>query len=281
MLGERKWSLFKVFFARPLAFVLAIVLVIVAAILIYTVIIRGYAETSEFVSLAALAISIITTIAPIFTQPILRIEVEGEPVFSVSMDSSSQSSWFHRLLIINNGLVPAEGCICKLIELRDSNFIRIRKFDPAEFFWTHQNANTDFSPKTIFGRGDAALLDVLQEKVVKVGLESEFDNFIKHPGRFSKNWLKEHEQELSALRLYLPKPEVWPNAGWNDRFSPGDGPLLTPSTFFICISAYAKNSYAKPEWFRLKISPTNESNTDGTTTIKSQTTLEKVRRPNP
>ena len=80
------------------------------------------ATPSLLISLLSLivagATSIIALMLPFFRKPIFEIMVEKLPIFSKSEDQNP-SSWFHRLYVINHGLLPAENCIGKLIKIID------------------------------------------------------------------------------------------------------------------------------------------------------------------
>jgi len=216
---------------------------------------------SLFISLLSLSVSgatsVIALMLPIFRKPIFELRIEKQPFFSKSVDQNP-SSWFHRLHVINHGLLPAENCIGKLIEVRDVNGKIITKFDPSSFYWSHQNNNTEFNPITIFGRGDYAIIDILQEKVVLKSDECQTFNDMKDwdrkqfPQALSREFVSATEDQFPSLRLHLPDPETFPYYEIHS-VSPGTKPILIPGTYYLLVGVYAKNGFAKPEWYRLNI----------------------------
>lgn len=192
-------------------------------------------------------------------RPILYTKIEKTSVFSKSQQDEIPSSFFHRIAIINDGLVPAENCFVKLIEVRNINGERIKKFDPLPLYWTHQNKNTEFRPVTIFGRGDFAFLDILQEKEI---LEDGKCNRLNH---LKEGFANPSPTDLAMLlrasnadsgiypviRVYLPEPEKFPYS--DEISSPGNKPILIPGIYFLLIGIYAGNGFSKPEWFKLDI----------------------------
>ncbi len=164
-MGNR-WSLWSVYKATWLIALWMIILFLAIAYLFCRTLMQQFVGTSDYIAIIALAVSIIPPLLRALGQPIFRVEVESVPIFSKSQDGDVPSSWFHRFYVINDGLVPAQNCVGKLIEIRDENGNKLTKYDPALIYWTHQNPNTGFKPVSIFGRGDYAILDIFQEKAV-------------------------------------------------------------------------------------------------------------------
>ena len=271
------WSYWKIIKKRPLPIILFLILITMIGIVTW-LILANPSEVHELVKkpsiypsddnkqslyIALLSLissgvtSVIALILPILRKPILELRIEKQPLFSKSEDQNP-SSWFHRLYLINNGLLPAENCIGKLLEIRDANGKLITKFDPTPFYWSHQNKNTEFNPVTIFGRGDYAILDILQEKVVIHSDDCKTFNDMKdidrsdYPQGFSRDFVSATEDEFPSLRLHLPDPEPFPYYEIQS-VSPGTKPILIPGTYYLLIGAYAKNGFAKPKWYRLDI----------------------------
>lgn len=240
---------------------------------------------SLFISLLSLIISgatsVITLMLPIFRKPIFELRIENQPFYSKSQDQNP-SSWFHRLHVINHGLLPAENCTGKLIEIRDVNGKKVTKFDPNPFYWSHQNNKTEFKPITVFGRGDYAILDILQEKVVTKSDECNTFNDMKdwdrnniEPG-ISNEFISATEDQFPSLRLHLADHEVFPNYEIHS-VSPGTKPILIPGTYYLLIGTYAKNGFAKPEWYRLDIELSSKAEINSNL-VRSKSTLKKATR---
>jgi hypothetical protein len=224
---------------------------------------------------------LISVIFPLIKRPILEVTVEKYPVFSKSQDKNP-SSWFHRLYVSNFGLQPAENCIGKLIEIRDESGKRITKFDPIPLYWTHQNRSSVFDPVTIYGRGDFAILDILHETVVTHDSDCKTLNAMKDwdrndfPEEISRDFIKATEGQLPSLRVYLPDPETFPYYEIHS-VSPGTKPILIPGNYFLLIGVYAKNGFAKPEWYRLDIELSSKAEISNSLT-KSKSTLKKASK---
>ncbi|MCL4257755.1 MAG: hypothetical protein KJZ53_04390 [Anaerolineales bacterium] len=265
------WSYQKLIKARCLHAIMLLLITLAAICLVAKAVKTGSIETSDFISLAALAISLIPLILQVLHQPVLRLETESVAPYSKSRDKTP-SSWFHRLHVINDGLVAAQNCVVKLIDIRSEDGKRIEKFDPVLFYWSHQNENTDFKPVSIFGRGDYAILDIYQEKVVKeVPPRDQFNPYFEGRSVHLEGSLKELLEKVGSLRLYMPPPEVWPYAS-EDRYSPGDKPILFPGTYYLKIGIYSDNGYAKPTWYQLEIAshPIDEANPSERPVTKSR-----------
>lgn len=240
---------------------------------------------SLLISLLSLSVSgatsVVAILIPNFRKPILELRIEKQPIFSKSEDQNP-SSWFHRLCVINNGLLPAENCIGKLLEIRDANGKLITKFDPTPFYWSHQNKNTEVNPVTIFGRGDYAILDILQEKVVIHSDDCKTFNDMKdfdrsdYPQGISRDFVSATEDQLPSLRLHLSDPETFPYYEIHS-VSPGTNPILIPGTYYLLIGAYAENGFAKPEWYRLDIELSSKADISSKL-VKSKSTLKKATR---
>lgn len=217
---------------------------------------------------------LVSIIFPMLCRPILEVIIEQPPVFSNSTDTVHPSSWFHRVLLYNYGLKPAENCIGKLIEIRDSNSRKLNKFDSLPFYWSHQNENTSFDRVTIFGRGDYAILDVLKEFEVN---SARATNWLvsgeQEPIR--KDELDKLRNELPILRVHLTNPETFTYQGPNSA-SPGDKPVLKQGDYFLLIGFYADNGYAKPKWYKLSINLTIQSKIQGDDSLESKTVLRKA-----
>jgi hypothetical protein len=274
------WSYWKIIEKNlPKVFFLLIILGALGYGLYFTITKSDFEhQPTLYISIFAFAISgisfIVSIIFPLLSRPILDVIIEQPPVFSNSTDTAHPSSWFHRILLYNFGLKPAENCIGKLIEIRDSNSRKLTKFDSLPFYWSHQNENTSFNGVTIFGRGDYAILDVLQE--FELNSARAIDWLIseeKEPIR--KDEFDKLRNELPILRVHLPNPETFTYQGPYSA-SPGDKPVLIQSDYFLLIGFYADNGYAKPEWYKLSINLTAQAKIQGDDSLESKTVLRQA-----
>lgn len=101
----------------------------VISLIIFGFLFLGYIQSDDVtyvIALAALAISglglYLSILRPHYLlKPKLNFEtnVQFSPPTSQEMQQGAQNSWFLRLKISNNGLMPAKNCIGRLIEVRD------------------------------------------------------------------------------------------------------------------------------------------------------------------
>ena len=291
-MSKTNWSLFKVIPKNTLVLIFLLLLIMVI-VFTYTILFYKIPLNTNFISIFAFAISgltfVFSFIIPLFKEPKLRTEIEGKPVFSRTRDENpsswfheNPSSWFHRLLIINDGFKPAENCVGKLIEIRDKKGQTITKFDPLPIYWTHQNKNTGFRPVSIFGRGDYAILDILQEKEVihndELSLFNEMADYDRdqYPHSISEAFISATEDKLPEIRVHLPDPEKLP---YNEihSASPGNCPILIPGIYYLSIGVYADNGMAKPEWYKLDITLSSRQEIVSVKNPESKVKLEKVK----
>jgi len=274
------WSFWEIVRRKPLEIIFLLGIIggiILGAIFIITSVDFGNQPTlyiSVFAFITSGIAFVISIIFPLLSRPILDVIIEKPPVFSNSSDTAYPSSWFHRVLLYNYGLKPAENCIGKLIEIRDSNCRKLTKFDSLPFYWSHQNENTSFNGVTIFGRGDYAILDVLQEYEINSArainwLTSEE----KEPIRIDE--FDELRNKLPNLRVHLPNPETFTYQGPNSS-SPGYKPVLKQGDYFLLIGFYADNGYTKPKWYKLSINLTAKVKIQGDDSLESKTMLRQA-----
>jgi hypothetical protein len=57
--------------------------------------------------------------------------------------------------------------------------------------------------------------------------------------------------------------------------SPGTKPILIPGTYYLLIGIYAKNGFAKPEWYKLDIELSSKAEI-GNKQAMSKSTLKKA-----
>jgi len=179
-------------------------------------------------SLTALALSSFSFYLSLFRpkyllKPILYFEcnVQYSPPTPDERKSGTKSSWFLRLKIINKGLTPANKCVGRLIEVRDSNDKQFDRFDPFNLYWGRQNEKNPYCPIDIQGNGDFYFLDVAQ--VTEADKNNPIDLRIVVPGG----------------RLVLDS-------------NVGEGKKLPPETYHLRIAVYSEEDvFIEPTWFTI------------------------------
>jgi hypothetical protein len=70
-------------------------------------------------------------------------------------------SWFYRLRVENNGMLPAKDCVGRLIAICAGDKV-LSNIDPMTLYWARQNKHNQWQPVTIQGRRDYVYLDIAQ-----------------------------------------------------------------------------------------------------------------------
>lgn len=171
---------------------------------------------------------------PLLKKPILVI-AESNPVLS---KSKGRDTWFHRLKVTNLGLVPAENCVGKLLEVQSANGKHIEKFDPVFLYWPRQGPQ--FTPVAIFAEDDFDYLDVFREGI------------------------GEGDPKEDGLRIHTPEGRTLIQG---ETDAEGKGPnSLKPGIYFLRIGIFAENGQSKTEWLTLEV--TKEVTTSQKSTLK-------------
>ncbi len=204
-------------------------LVVVLVIIFVVVGIWRAQSMATFISLLALTLSIPNIYLSLYrpkylSKPILSFESNVQyspPTEEELKDPNTKSSWFLRLKIINKGIKPANNCVGRLIEVRDSHNIRFDRFDPFYLYWARQNDPSKYSPVDIQGNGDFFFLDIAQVK--EVDRNNPIELRIVDPGG----------------RLVLDS-------------NVGKGKKLPPGIYHLYIGIYSEeNVFINPTWFTI------------------------------
>lgn len=203
-------------------------LVVAFMVIFFLLGVRQNQDATYIFSLTALALSAFNVYFSLYRpkyllKPLLSFEcnVQPSPPPQDEQKSGTKGSWFLRLKIVNRGLTPANKCVGRLIEVRDSNIKRFDRFDPFNLYWGRQNDLNQYSPVDIQGNGDFYFLDVAQVT------EADKNNPI-------------------CLRIVDPGGSLVLDS------NVGEGTKLPPGSYHLLIAVYSEeDTFIEPTWFTI------------------------------
>jgi hypothetical protein len=160
-------------------------------------------------------------VSPHVITPLLSLvtNVQKSEPTELEVQQGAMTSHFLRLVVTNDGLIPAKNCFGRLIEVWDEEE-QISSFEPLYLYWARQTNPNEFKFIDIQQHQDFFFLDIAQA-----------------------------DEKTNELKLRVVIPHRLTK---NNKYPKAHEGILPKGTYFLRIAVYADNAYHKPEEFTLE-----------------------------